>query len=81
MDLWKLSMHHTYHSVVGACNIIFTCAMFVASYFLMGKTSDIIEVLLIFGCLLFPVIQPVLLYLRSKSQVEGVPKDMELLFT
>ena len=80
MDLWKLSMHHTYHSVIGVCNIIFTCAMFVASYFLMGKTNDIIEVLLIFGCLLFTVIQPVLLYLRSKNQVAGVPKDMELLF-
>lgn len=80
MDLWKLSMYHTYHSVIGACNVIFTCAMFIASYFLMGKTNDVIEVLLIFGCLLFPVIQPVLLYLRSKSQVAGVPKDMELLF-
>lgn len=80
LDLWKLSMYHTYHSMIGGCNIVFTGAMFVASYFLLNNTNDIIEVLLIVGCLLFTVIQPALVYLRARSQVAGVPKDMELLF-
>lgn len=80
MDFFVLSMSRTYHSMVGVCNIVFTVAVIAATYQLMGKIHDLLEVLLLFGCFLFTVIQPTLVYLRSKAQVAGIPKEMELLF-
>ena len=80
MDFWLLSMSHTYRSMVGVCNIVFTGAVIIATYRLWGKINDILELFLFFGCLLFTVIQPTLVYLRAKTQVFSIPKDMELLF-
>ena len=80
IDFWLLSMSHTYRSLVGACNIVFTGAVIVATYRLWGKINDVLEVLMLLGCFLFTVIQPTLVYLRAKAQVAGIPKDMELLF-
>lgn len=80
IDFWLLSMSHTYHSMVGVCNIVFTGAVTVATFKLWGRIHDLLEVLLLFGCLLFTVIQPILVYLRAKAQVAGIPRDMELLF-
>lgn len=80
IDFWLLSMSHTYRSMIGACNIIFTGAVIIATYRLWGKIHDSLELLLLLGCLLFTVIQPILVYLKAKAQVAGIPKDMELLF-
>ena len=80
IDFWILSMSHTYHSMVGVCNIVFTVAVIAATCKLMGKINDLLEVLLLLGCFLFTVIQPTLVYLRAKAQVAGIPKDMELCF-
>lgn len=80
IDFWLLSMSHTYHSVVGVCNIVFTGAVIAATFKLWGRIHDLLEVLLLLGCFLFTVIQPTLVYLRAKVQVAGIPKDMELLF-
>lgn len=80
IDFWKLSMHHTYHSTVGVCNIVFTVAMFGLVYRFWGKTSDLMEVLMLFGCILFPVLQPFFVYLRSKAQASLVPPNLELEF-
>lgn len=80
MDFFVLSMSRTYRSMVGVCNIVFTVAVIAATFQLMGKIHDLLEVLLLFGCFLFTVIQPTIVYLRSKAQVAGIPKDMELLF-
>ena len=80
IDFWLLSMSHTYHSMVGVCNIVFTGAVTVATFKLWGRIHDLLEVLLLFGCLLFTVIQPILVYLRAKAQVAGIPRNMELRF-
>lgn len=80
MDFFVLSMSRTYHSMVGVCNIVFTVAVIAATSQLIGKIHDLLEVLLLFGCFLFTVIQPTVVYLRSKAQVAGIPKDMEMLF-
>ena len=80
MDFFLLSMSRTYRSMVGVCNIVFTVAVIAATFKLMGQIHDLLEVFLLFGCFLFTVIQPSIVYLRSKMQVAGIPKDMELLF-
>ena len=35
---------------------------------------------MLFGCLLFPVIQPIAIYLKAKGQVRAMPKGVELAF-
>lgn len=80
IDMWLLSMSHTYHSMVGVCNMIFTGAVIAATVKLWGRLNDFLELLFVLGCLLFTVIQPTLVYLRARAQVAGIPKDMELLF-
>ncbi len=79
-DFWLLSMHHTYHSTVGVCNIVFTVAMFVLAYKFWGRTHDALEVLIFLGCILFPVLQPWFVYMRSKVQASMLPANMELEF-
>lgn len=79
-DLWKLSMYQIYHSMVGFCNIIFTAAMFFL-LFRFGGTAGIGSVIvMVFALSLFPVIQPILLYLRAGKQLAEMPKDMEISF-
>ena len=38
------------------------------------------QMLMLFGCLLFPVIQPIAIYLKAKGQAKTMPKDVELSF-
>lgn len=78
VDLWKLSMYHMYHSVVGVCNVIFTVAAVLLTMKLWNPAEGILMAFLIPACLLFPVIQPALIYLRAVGQVSGLPKNLEL---
>lgn len=79
-DFWKLSMYKTYHNIAGICNIVFTVAMIALLLHFWNRASDLGIGLIVFGCLLFPVIQPVCVYLRSQKQAEEIPKDLELAF-
>ena len=80
LDFWKLSMYKTYHAVAGICNIVFTAAMLGLLVHFWGRVSDVWIGFILFGCALFPVIQPVCIFLRCQRQVEDIPKDLELLF-
>lgn len=77
-DFFRLSMHRTYHSLPGVCNIVFTLAMFALTYRFWGETGDVLEALMVFGCMLFPVFQPIGVYLKSKAQVRLIPDDLTL---
>lgn len=79
-DFWKLSMHHTYHSTVGVVNIVFTAAMFALAYRFWNEVGDVLQVLIFFGCILFPVLQPFVVYMRSKSQAAMLSPNLELEF-
>ena len=80
LDFWKLSMYKTYHAVAGICNIVFTVAMIALLVHFRGSVSDVWIGCILFGCALFPVIQPVCIFLRCQRQVEDIPKDLELEF-
>lgn len=80
LDFWKLSMYKTYHNVAGICNIVFTVAMTALLIRFWNRVSDIWIGLIFLGCILFPIIQPVCVYLRCQKQVEDIPKDLELEF-
>ena len=80
LDLWKMAMRRTYKSIIGVVNVVFTVAMLLLTIRFFGGASDIIKGLLLFGCVLFPVIQPLCTYGMSVKQLEDMPRDMELLF-
>ena len=79
-DLWKMAMARTYRSLIGLVNVIFTVAMILLTIRFWPTASDLFRVLMILGCILFPVIQPLAIYGNSVKQLEDLPKDMELLF-
>ncbi len=80
MDFWRLVMRRTYRSTAGVCNLVFTAAMFVLVFRFWITASDFYKGLMLFGCLLFPVIQPIVIYGKSKKQAAALPKGMELAF-
>lgn len=79
-DFWLLSMHHTYHSTVGIVNIVFTVAMIALTYKFGGHVNDILELLMVLGCILFPVLQPLAVMFRSRAQAMMIPRNLELEF-
>ena len=80
-DFWKLTMSRTYRSVAGVCNMVFTVAMILFTAKFFRTSGDLMQMLMLFGCLLFPVIQPIAIYLKAKGQAKTMPKDVELSFS
>lgn len=80
LDLWILTMRRTYRSMAGICNLVFTVAMILLTVKFWEQSGDVLQVILLFACLLFPVIQPIGIYLKAKGQTRALPKDMELQF-
>ncbi len=80
LDSWRLSMYQTYHSLAGACNVVFTAAAIVLTLRFGHQTQPFITALLILSCLWFPVIQPVLIYQQARKRVKTLPDHMELSF-
>ena len=79
-DLWKMAMKRTYKSIVGVVNVVFTVAMIALVIRFWGEASSFMRSVMVIGCLLFPVIQPLATYGKSAKQLEDMPKDMELSF-
>lgn len=80
LDFFKLSMSRTYRSLVGVCNIVFTAAMIAVTIHFWDKMGDVLQVILLLVCLIFPVFQPMLVYLRSRTQAALIPRDLKLMF-
>ena len=80
LDFWKLTMRQTYRSLAGICNIVFTAAMIALAVRFWNTAGDLFQVLILFACLLFPVIQPIAVYLRAKGQAAAMPQGVVLEF-
>lgn len=79
-DYWKLTMRQTYRSMAGMCNLVFTAAMILLAAKFWNQSGNFTQAVMLFGCLLFPVIQPIGIYMKSKAQAAAVPKDVTLKF-
>jgi len=79
-DIWQLSMYSTYGSIVGVCNLIFTVAMLLVTVKFWGDVNSFLRAILVIGICLFPVIQPLVVYVRAKRQVAMTPHVMEIGF-
>lgn len=77
-DMWKLSMRHIYKSMVGLCNLIFAAAIIALTYRFWNEVEAFVKGLLVFCCVLFPIMQPLMIYMRGAKQVKALPQDMVL---
>lgn len=80
MDIWVLSMCRTYHSLVGACNLVFGAAMIFLTVRFWNQSNDWVQALLFLACLLVPVIQPLGAYWKAKAQAAMAPQGTRLTF-
>ena len=80
LDLWKMAMQRTYKSIAGTVNVVFTVAMIFLMVRYFGSASYGLKGFMLFGVLLFPVIQPLCVYGMSVRQLEDMPKDLQLTF-
>lgn len=80
-ELWQLSMYYTYGSVVGVCNIVFTAAVLALMVSRWSVSGTGFRMLLILGLCLFPVIQPLGVYLRAKKQAAMIQQDTTVSFS
>lgn len=79
-DCWKLTMQRMYHSLAGVCTLVFAVAMIALTVRFWNSTNGFGRFLLVFACLLVPVIQPFGVYMRCAKQTVQIPKDLELWF-
>ena len=50
------------------------------SYGKVLESGEVLQVLMLIGCLLFPVIQPAAIYAKARRQAAAVPQDVRLTF-
>ena len=77
-DLWQLSMYYIYGSLAGLCNIIFTVAAFALGFSRWDQAQWIVRCLIVLGCCLFTVIQPLMIYAKAKKQAAGITQDTQV---
>lgn len=75
-DVWKLSMDRIYRSTFGICAIMFTVAIFALTVIIWNPKHMFWMGVLVFFCILFPVLQPILIYFRAAKVVRALPGDM-----
>ena len=78
-DFFRLTMRQTYHSMAGMCNLVFTVAMILLTA-KFWVSREVLQVLMLIGCLLFPVSQPAAIYAKARRQAAAVPQDVQLTF-
>lgn len=77
-DLWQLSMYYIYGSLAGLCNIIFTVAAFALGFSRWDQAQGFVRCLIVLGCCLFTVIQPLMIYAKAKKQAAGITQDTQV---
>lgn len=77
-DLWQLSMYYIYGSLAGLCNIIFTVEAFALGFSRWDQAQGIVRCLIVLGCCLFTVIQPLMIYAKAKKQAAGIAQDTQV---
>ena len=79
-DYFFFNMSNIYSQWTAFVNIIFTAAMLVLIANRWSESHIFFKGIMVLGLCLFPVIQPVCIYLRSARQAGGIASDTELVF-
>ncbi len=77
-DLWQLTMYGIYGSMLGTVNLIFTVAMILLTLKFWQTVNIPLKVVLLVGVSLFTIIQPLLIYSRTKKQTELNPEEVTI---
>lgn len=77
-DLFLLAMVNTYNSMAGVVNIVFTISMGMLMFRFWSESSLLIKLFITFGLLLFPIFQPLSIFIRSKKIVSTIPENMQM---
>ncbi|MCR5770923.1 MAG: hypothetical protein K6G87_06775 [Butyrivibrio sp.] len=79
-DFFVFNMSNIYSQWTALVNIIFTVAMILLIVSRWGDSHIFFKGVMVFGLILFPVIQPLCIYLRSAKQAESITESTELTF-
>ncbi len=79
-SLLILSMVNIYRTMLSVINIVFTGSMILLAIRFWSEVNPFLRILFLFGILLFPVVQPLVIYLRSRKIVGNMPDDMVISF-
>lgn len=71
-------MVNVYRSMAGVVNFVFTAAMVLLAVRFWLTVNIGLRSLIVLGIMLFPVLQPLVIYLRSKRIVSKMPENMEM---
>ena len=77
-DLWQLSMYYIYGSMAGVCNIVFTAAVFALGVSRWGQSGLLMKCMIVLGCCMFTVLQPLAIYRKAKKQASGITQDTRI---
>jgi len=80
-ELWELSMIHQYTSMIGVVNVVFTVSMAVLLATSYKNSWWVLSLCVAIAMLYFPVIQPLIIYFRSRKNAEKITNETELSFT
>ncbi|MCD8395985.1 MAG: YcxB family protein [Lachnospiraceae bacterium] len=80
LDYWLLSMYHTYHSMIGVCNLVLFGAAVALLVRFWGEVNVNVRVFLVAFVLLIPVFHPLAVWIQARSQAKATPQNTELAF-
>lgn len=74
-------MSNVYHQWTAVVNIVFTIAAFVLAVAKFAGAHPFMKAVMVLLCLLFPVIQPLAIYLKARSQALRIRVDTTLVIS
>jgi len=78
VNLLLLAMVNVYRSMAGAVNFVFTASMILLAVRFWAEANVYLRILNVAGILLFPLIQPLIIYARGRKIVDRMPEGMEM---
>lgn len=79
-DCLVSTLRHTYKSVAGVINIVFTGACIALAVRFLGTARPLEASLILLGCFWFPAIIPTATYFHHKKSLKNMPEDLFLSF-
>ncbi len=80
-DFFRFRFSNMYHHWTAVVNVVFTAAFAALIYARWSDTNGLGHALMLIGLLIFPVFQPVAVYIASWLEARKIPYETELTFS
>lgn len=77
-NLLFLAMVSTYKSMAGVVNAVFTFSMVLLIFRFWAEGNIVIKLMIALGVMVFPLFQPLFIYLRSRKIVSNMSKKIDM---